>query len=107
MATLRLPVDTAKRFPIHLYDLDGRRFRFEWKFNEREDRWYFDCYDAAGTLIRPGVKVVLNTPLMRIEADVNKPAGTIVAIDTTGSGVEPGRDDLDDRVILAYLEADS
>ena len=105
MSTQVLPISADKRFPRHIYDLDGRRYRFDYRYSQRADCWYFDLYDAQDVELVRGVKIVLGVPLLRKVASVDKPPGSLVAIDTSSTGTEPGLNDLGSRVLLTYTEA--
>ena len=86
-------------------DLDGDPFVLSFYFNEREGFWYFDLTDVNGNTIRSGIKCVVNFPLLRLIATEGRPAGEIIALDTTDPAEDPGIDDLGDTIVMAYEEA--
>ncbi len=87
--------------------LDGSDFTFEFRYNQREDAWYFDLSLQDGTLLVRGVKVVCLRPLLRRYADTRLPKGTILAFPNTNSRALPGLLELgeDKRVTLLYFSA--
>jgi len=87
--------------------LDGSDFLFEWRYNQREDRWYFDVSLTDGTLLVRGVKVVCLVPLLSRFADSRLPKGTLMAWPNTDSRAAPGLKELgeDKRVTLIYFDA--
>jgi len=87
--------------------LSGSDFVFAFEFNQAEGFWYFDLLDASEAPIVQGVKVVLDFPLLVDVTDPRRPLGDIVALDSTGKGIDAGQDDLSPptpRVSLVYLD---
>lgn len=86
--------------------LDGSDFLLEFRYNQREDRWYFDVSLTDGTVLVRGVKVVCGVPLLRRYADSRLPKGTLVALPNTPGNTAPGLKELgeDKRVTLYYFE---
>lgn len=84
--------------------LDGREFVVELRWNERAGAWFMAVSDAEG-LILAGRRVVVDFPLLSRFASPRLPDGELFAIDTSGAGLDPGRDDLGSRVDLVYVEA--
>jgi hypothetical protein len=87
--------------------LDGRDFVFDFRYNQREQVWYFSIDLPDGTRLITGVKVVCNTPLI-YKQDERLPPGVLMAIskdadDTPASLLElgPGK-----RVELTYATED-
>lgn len=87
--------------------LDGSDFFFDFRYNQREDRWYFDIALTDGTMLVRGVKVVCGIPLLRKFADTRLPLGSIVALPNTPDNTAPGLLELGDgkRVTLLYFDA--
>lgn len=98
-------------------DLDGANYTIRLWFNTRATRmladgaeeagaWFLTILDEPGeTIIAGAVKLVCNWPLFRVLAD-REPAGYLIAVDTSGAGIDPGLDDLGTRVVLDYITAD-
>ena len=85
--------------------LDGVTFEFEFRWNERESAWYVSVTDADGVPLRGGVRMALNTPLLRSVADARRPGGELYLIDLDGTGVEAALGDLGVRAVLTYVTA--
>lgn len=87
--------------------LDGSEYFFEFRYNQREDCWYFNISLTDGTLLVAGVKVICNRPLLKRFADTRLPAGQLVAIPNTNDDDPPGLLELgeDRRVTLIYFSA--
>lgn len=98
-----LPLRTDLPHYSFSLELEGRAFGFEFRWNGRAGRWVFSVYDADGTLLLAGRHLVLGYPLLARFADPRLPAGELVAVDTTGTGVPPGLADLGGRVQLLYV----
>lgn len=75
---------------------------WDFRWNERAGAWFMDIFDENEDPIRVGVKVVLGTWLGRRCVDARFPPGAIVAVDTSGAGLDAGLDDLGTRVILLF-----
>lgn len=106
MGAVLLPVRTDE---AQWYDftttLDGLTFTFEFEWNEREEAWYFNLYDATGDLLLAGKKLVADFPLLMRLADRRRPPGDLTVVDTAGAGAAPGLNDLGRRHALMYIEA--
>jgi hypothetical protein len=89
-----------------LTSLDGASFELRFRWNPRAAGWFLDVFDAGGEAIVLGVRIVVSWPLLRRVTHAGRPAGEIMAVDTTGGG-DPGRDDLGSRVVLKYFDAAS
>ena len=85
--------------------LDGVIFNFEFRFNTRDDAWYFNLLDEAGNRIRSGIKTVANFPLLRIVRDLARPAGELVIHDPRVIPAPPALEELGDTSLLIYLDA--
>lgn len=86
--------------------LDGVDFLFEFRWNEREQRWYMDLRSIDGTALFMGAKIVADWSLLRLYTrDEDRPAGEIYAHDTTGDG-DPRLGELGTRVRLIYIPED-
>lgn len=92
---------TKQTFTTQLGDW---RLGFYWYYNERSERWCFDCYDAAS-----GLPLVLGQPFV-LGTDFFDPyvfgIGSAIAFDSSGKGAEAGPDDLGVRVVMPYWTPD-
>lgn len=102
-----LPMRAGVPFQQSQVDLDGVPFNVELRWNERAPAWVMTLRDASGAVLRAGVRVCLGAELLPAEKPSTFPAGTLLAVDTSDSGVDAGLDELgaDARVRLVYLEA--
>lgn len=105
MATLVLPAHSDSAFYDFEVDLEGRTYTVELRWNARSAAWYLTLRDAAGAILVAGRKVVLGAGLLGRSPAPGLPPGGIVAIDTSGADLDPGRNDLGTRVALVYYEA--
>lgn len=107
-SVIPLPTDSPF-FDIQVV-LTGIIFTLEFHWNEREGSWYFNIQTEDGQDIINGVKVVVDFPLARRSPNPLRPAGVLVASDTTGKQQNPiwnpalNKSDLGDRVQLLYFE---
>ena len=81
--------------------VDSSQYVFYHRWNARENAWYLDLYQQDFTPILLGIKLVLGTYFGRNCADPFFETYSLSLIDTTNTGVDPGFDDLGDRVVLA------
>ena len=87
-------------------DLAGTQFILDVRRNERAGAWYLDILSEDETPIMRGIKIVLGVVLGVTNVDPNFPAGSLVAIDTSGKGVDATLDDLGTRVIVVFSADD-
>lgn len=111
-----IPFESASEIDQFDTDLDGRRYRFVARWNERapnrdaagnetEGAWFLSIFDEAGRALICGVRVSTGVPLARWLRHPLTQAGCIIAADTSGKYVDPSRYDLGARVkILHYPE---
>lgn len=102
---LEIPLDPELPAYEFTIDLDGRVYRLGFAWNARAGAWSMDLGTEAGEPLVMGLKVVANWPLLDRYADPRLPPGVLMSVDTSGDGIDPGRDDLGDRVRIVYLEA--
>lgn len=86
-------------------DLDDVNYTFAFEWNDRDSGWYLSIHTPEGDALLQGRRVVLNYPLCNLYKTAGLPAGTIMAIDSSGKDTEPGFGDLGERVKLVYLTA--
>lgn len=106
MSTLTLiPVTSSDLAQTFTMALDGNQYGFEFTWNDRDSRWYMDLLDDAGNYVLTGLPVVTDYPLISRFHVAGRPPGNIFAIDTLGAGMDAGKDDLGNRVVLIYESA--
>lgn len=86
-------------------ELEQRVYLFEFNWNDRMGRWLMYISKEDRTRLLDAIPVVINWPLNYRYVNPELPPGTLFAFDPTGSLVEPGRDDLGERVQIAYDES--
>lgn len=99
MAALSLPTFPGRLAYRYEVELSGRAYQLALRWVEADGRWSLDVATADGAPLRSGIRVVADTPLLRLAADERLPPGDIVAYGAT-PGRDPGRDDL----TLIYVE---
>lgn len=103
---VRIPVRPGLTYFTTEITLDGANYALLLRWNLREEAWYMDVLDEPQTTVLVGgLKLVADYPL-GIPRTGRMPPGLFVALDTTGEGIDPGIDDLGDRVKLLYYSAD-
>lgn len=71
-------------------DIDQRTYLFKFDWNEREEFWFFSMLDHDEDPIVLGRKVVIGIDLLLGVTDARKPAGLLIAADSTGRHQEMG-----------------
>jgi len=104
MAVVVIPTRTDLGAYTFQAELDGTLYRFTMQFNEREQVWYLSIADEAGVVIRSGVKIVSNFPLLERIADIRRPPGQLMALSPTTLEPDPGLEALGDGISLVYAE---
>jgi hypothetical protein len=106
MSTLVLPV-TAE---AHAYEfsctLEGRTYSFEFIWNDRSGAWFLTIRDTDGNDLAAGRRVVLGANLLGRSSNAALPPGVLLAVDTSRTDTEAGRDDLGARVKIVYIESE-
>jgi hypothetical protein len=101
-----MPVVIPLRVDFPEYDLqvvlDDVTYSLSFRWNGREEAWYMDVRTELEVDIWNGIKIVVGPKLGKRCVDVRFPPGALVAVDTTGSDVGPGLEDLGGRVQLLY-----
>lgn len=81
--------------------LDGVPYVLRFRWNARMSRWTMTLSDENGNLLRGGIVLVIDTPLLRSRTP-DMPPGQLVCVDTSGRREPAGLEDLGSRVLLKY-----
>lgn len=101
---IEIPLETGVPYFDVQADLDGATYVLTLRWNTRSLGWILDVADSSETTIVSGVRVVVDFPILAYQG-TRRPPGALLFSDTSGEGVDPGADDLGDRVRLYYLTA--
>lgn len=106
MAISILPL--TPKLPFYDFDveLDGALFRLEFRFNGRDDAWYMKVSDLEDNILRCGIKIIDEWPLLRRWATVDAPEGEIIAVNQGTASGPPSLEELATDVLLHYLDAE-
>lgn len=74
--------------------LDGTPYRFEFRYNQREDRWHFSLGTVGSEWLIVGVKVAIGADLLRGLTHPLRPAGILIATSSSSPPRDPGLLDL-------------
>lgn len=111
MATLyQVPIPVTSNETIRV-QLDGSTYTFTWTWNERDGRWFLSLYDVEGLPVVQGLCAVVGWDILLDVTVENRPPGRLLFFDesttsTSVYGLDPGEDDLGDRVYCYYLPPD-
>jgi hypothetical protein len=87
--------------------LSGSTYTILWDWNDRDGAWSFGMDDPSGEPLVAGVRVVLNTDLLRYApAGDRRPPYPLVVFDPSELGRHPGFEALGRDVLVVYLEPD-
>lgn len=93
--------------------LDGTDYILRLLFNARPGRWFIDVLDEEESPILSGFKLSANEDILALVIDDRKPPGSLVAMhypsqnEAPETPRDPGIEQLGQRVILTYIEADT
>jgi hypothetical protein len=104
MAILTIPTSTTLAVYRFSIELDGLVYELAMFFNQRDERWYFDLYDEAGSLLRAGLKVTTNFPILRLDQSNDRLPGEMIGVEPSGEDLFAGLEDLGNIVTLTYIE---
>lgn len=106
---LELPLRVDVAFFAYSIELDGATYGFEFLWNERAGdagTWFVTVSDVSGVVLVACRRLVVDYPILaRYSSDPRLPPGMLLAADMTGTGTDPGRNDLGARVVLLYFDA--
>lgn len=86
--------------------LDGVEYLLDFRWSQREERWYLDIRNSVGTLLIGCIKIVSNWPLLRWRRFFSSslPAGEIVPADGRPTPDDPIFLDLGSVVNMCYVD---
>lgn len=107
MTTLTISLAVGQPNTRQTVVLDGLEYVLDLRWSGREERWFLDLYDAAGTLLAGSIKVINGLPLLyKLRGGApGLPPGELVVLDGRDIPADPGLEDLGDAAQLAYVEA--
>lgn len=84
-------------------EVDGITLGFEFKWNDRSERWFLDLSDAQGNVIALSIPVVNGESLTQfLHGIAGMPTGDLFVFDTTDASEDPTFDSLGRRHVLMY-----
>jgi hypothetical protein len=88
-------------------NLDGTEFLFDFRWSQREQRYYVDVKDANGNLLVGCVKLVSNFPLLnsRRSFSASLPIGELALLDESAAPKDPQSLDLSRLFTFLYADA--
>ena len=103
MAQFTIPLDFADaNFDLDV-ELSGTVYTLELKWNTRAAFWTASLKTFQGDYIVAGEAVRADWQLFRRHHGLSTmPPGRLMAVDMSGAGLDPTRDDLGVRVLLVY-----
>jgi len=82
--------------------LDGRNYRFLYRYNVRAGAWYLDIAGDDGVAAVRGMKMNLGTDKLAPFKYKNIPQGSLDVVDSSGEGIEPDLQAFGERVLVEY-----
>lgn len=107
MTIVRIPITPGVPNFRQRVVLDGTEYTLDFRWSQREAKWYLDLRDSAGAILIAAIKLVVNWPLLyRHHTVEGVPAGELLCADSRATPADPGLEDLGDVVQLVYGSAD-
>lgn len=100
-----IPSSTSKFEQV--VPLEGVNYIFRFRWNERAGKWFLTIRTSDGTDIVTGRKLVSRGPFAPHESAETLYPGVMWVLDVDQTGNDPGLSDLDDRVVLMYIDEDN
>ena len=97
--TVRLQSMTATTQTVVL---DGQRYRFDFRYNKRDDSWYMSLFDANDDPLVLGIALALGLDLLFPYRYKAVPPGPLFVEDLSRTDTECGLDGFDSRCVLLY-----
>ena len=100
---IEIPVSADPHFEQRM-TLDGEYYTLRFRWNERTAQWKLHVGDGDGNPVAHGIALVANNWAgMHVRYLAGMPPGAFALLDTTGRGVDPGFDELGQRVVVMYV----
>lgn len=88
---------------VETITLDNKIYEFQFDWNVRDEHWSMMIRDKNNQVIVSGIKIVADYELISMYRYLDVPPGYLIAVDTSGQGLDPGFDDFGTRVLLMYF----
>lgn len=107
MSVRRINIPSATSKFQQVVQMDGVSYTLVFRWNERAAHWFLTIRNSAGDNLVTGRKLVADVPFAAHETIAGFMPGTLWVRDVSGQGIDPGLRDLDDRVVLMYVDEDN
>lgn len=87
-------------------DLDGTTYRMDFRWNTRMERWTCSLATENREEIVGMRPVFADWPPFSRFRDDRLPKGELIFVDSSGTKIDPAKNDLGNRVTLVYLTAE-
>lgn len=101
---LFMPPVPVPFFWVTRYELDSRRYWFQYSYNDRNGFWFLSIGGESRVTQVNGVKLNIGTDKLRPYKYADVPQGTLDVVDLDTQTVEPRIADFGLRVVLKYTE---
>lgn len=102
---LTIPLPTGIPHFALSVELDRETFKLSFRWNARAAAWFMAIDTPEGSPIQGSKRLAVDFPLNVRSRDARRPAGNLVAVDTSDKQLEAGLEDLGGRVQLLYYVA--
>lgn len=103
---VEIPITSAVANYDFKTTLEGLVYSFRMQWNQRFNRWVMSLSDGNDQPLIQGVPVLSGPIVLEQYVTEGLPPGAILFLDTSGENIDPGRDDLGDRVRMFYITSD-
>ena len=101
-----LHIDTTRSDVPERFRLDGQWYGVRALWNAPGQAWHLYLTASDGTDLLIGKAIRVGVDMLSQHVGASLPPGALVAVDTTGRGIDPGRTELGGRVVLVYVTAE-
>lgn len=100
-------IDTPSTAPHYTIDvqIEGQTYRLELRWNVRDSSWYMGILAPDDSHLAAPKRIASGRPLFWRSQSPALPPGLFVPIDSAGGDVDPGLQDLGNRVVLLYFDS--
>ena len=81
-----IPLETNVANFTQTIMIDGRTWRFDFRWNGRGGFWAFDLYNDVDVLVVAGIRMVALTEILRQYVALDVPQGALYFVNVTGPG---------------------